>query len=172
MEPANILQQFVKTSTGAAGSAGLKVANVYQDLKSRAWAENLWNRVVQLSGPDAVLAAAWSIEELNQAQAFQEAVSAATLADVLMVSIHAGEQLPPGLCAWIDAWLPRRQRQDGALIALLGVVAGQPDVPSKQAEEYLRGVARQGRLDFMLHEHVGTFHRSKTFPTDASVTNV
>jgi hypothetical protein len=162
MEPTNIRQRFGKTSPGAAAAPGLKIAGVYQDLKSRAWAEDLWNRVAQLTGPDAVQVAAWTIDELNHAPAFQEAVSAATLADVLVVSIHAGEQLPPGLCAWIDAWLPRRQRRDGALIVLLGVTAGQPDVPLARAKEYLRTIACRGGLDFLLREHIGALHRLKT----------
>jgi hypothetical protein len=160
MEPTPISKPIAPAQTGSA----LNVTAVYQDMWGREWARELWLRVTQLMGNDAITNTSWSLMELDRPEIFSEAVSAATLADVLVVSIHASEQLPPRLCAWFDAWVPRRQRQEGALIALLGMTAGQPDGPSKQAEEYLRAVARRGRLDFLLREHVGTFHRSKTFP--------
>ena len=168
MEPTPISKPIAPAQAGCA----LNVTAVYQDMWGREWARELWLRVTQLMGNDAITNTSWNLMELDRPEIFSEAVSAATLADVLVVSIHASEQLPPRLYTWIDAWLPRRQRQDGTLIALLSVVAGQPDGPSKQAEEYLRGVARQGRLDFQLREHVEAFHRSTTFPADASVTNV
>jgi len=162
MQTANLLQRIVRASRGTAATPALKVAWVYQDLKSRAWTENLWNRVAQLAGPDDVLVTAWALDELKPRPPFQEAVSAATLADVVMISIHASEQLPPGLCAWIDAWLPGRQRRDGALMVLLGVAAGQPEVPLVWTKEYLRAVARRGGLEFLLREHIETLPHPKT----------
>jgi len=134
--------------------SALNVTAVYQDAWGREWATELWLRVTQMMGSDAIANTGWDLVELNRPEVFSEAVSAAAIADVLVISIHAGEQLPPPLCAWIDAWLPRRQRQDGALIALLGTAAGQPDSLSKQTEEHLSTVARRGRLDFLLREHI------------------
>jgi hypothetical protein len=164
MEPTPISKPIALAQAGST----LNVTAVYQDMWGREWARELWLRVTQLMGDDAITNTSWNLMELDRPEIFSEAVSAATLADVLVVSIHAGEQLPPSLCAWINAWLPRRQRQDGALIALLSVVAGQPDGPSKQAEEYLRGVARQGRLDFQLREHVEASHHSNASAPDGS----
>jgi hypothetical protein len=157
-------------SPAQAGFA-LKVATVYQDMEGQEWVAELWHRVTQLMGNDAIVNTSWSLIELDQSAIFSEAVSAASRADVLVVSIHPGEQLSARLCAWIDAWLPRRQRQDGALIALLGMAAGRPDGPAKQAEAYLRNVALRGRLEFLLREQVGALPGSNTFPIDTSLIN-
>ena len=146
--------QILKPVAAKHAGCALNVTAVYEDIRGREWAMELWRRLSQLMGNDAIANNSWSLVELNRPKVFSEAVSAATLADVLVVSFHAGKQLPAVLCAWIDAWLPRRQRQEGALIALIGVTAGQPDAPSEKVEEYLRAVARRGRLDFLLREHV------------------
>lgn len=142
----------------AAPQAGtnLSIIAVYQDIRGQEWAAELWCRMSQLMGDDAITSRSWNIAELDRPEIFSAAVSAATAADVLVVSIRAGEQLPFVLHAWIDEWLPRRQRQDGTLIALIVVPAGQPDATSERTGEYLRTVARRGRLDFQLREHVMT----------------
>ena len=162
MEPANIQQPIAKTSSDVPAPPGLKIAGVYQDIESRARIGDLWDRVADLAGPDAVPITAWSLEELSRAPAFQEAVSAAAVADVLVISIHAGDQLPPALCAWIDSWLPLRQRHDGSLIILLGVAAGQPEIPLARAKEYLSAIARGSGLDFQFCEHLEASHCPKT----------
>ena len=154
MEPAKIQQPIAKTSSDVPAPPGLKIAGIYQDVESRGWIGDLWDRVADLAGPDAVPITAWSLEELSRAPAFQEAVSAAAVADVLVISIHAGAQLPPALCAWIDSWLPHRQRRDGSLIVLLGVAAGQPEIPLALAKDYLSAIARGSGLDFQFCEHL------------------
>jgi hypothetical protein len=48
---------------------------------------------------------------------------------------------------------------------LMGVSAGQPDASSGKLEKYLRAVARRGRLDFQLREHITAGTKSVTaFP--------
>ena len=134
--------------------AALNITAVYQDPPGREWAAELLCRMSQLMGDDTIANHAWNIVELDRPEAFSAAVAAATVADVLVISFPAGEQLPSILCAWMEAWLPRRLRRDGTLIALIGVAAGQPDARSEQTEDYLRRVAGRGRLDFQLREYV------------------
>ena len=164
MEPSSISKLITPATPGSA----LNVTTVYQDLWGSEWATELWCRVTQMMGNDAVIHTSWNLVELGRPEIFSEAVAAAAIADVLVISIPAGEPLPVHLCAWIDAWLPRRRRRDGALIALLGMVAGQPDGLSKQAAEYLSAVARRGRLDFLLREDVDALSGSKTSASDRS----
>jgi hypothetical protein len=157
-------QILIKVAS-AHNESALNTVAVYQDTRSQEWIRELWDRVTQIMGDQALAHASWSIAELDRPEFLSEAVSAAALADVLVVSIHAGEQLPSRLCGWIDAWLPRRQRQEGALIALMGVSAGQPDASSGKLEKYLRAVAHRGRLDFQLREHITASAKSATaFP--------
>jgi hypothetical protein len=88
-------------------------------------------------------------------------------ADVILISIHDTKELPTDLCVWIDAWLPRRRLPTGALIALVSVPE-QPDVQTDHTRDYLRSVARRGRLDFLLRERKlpvasrGFFYMEKT----------
>ena len=159
---------FSKLITPAPPGSALKVTTVYQDVWGSEWATELWCRVTQMMGSDAVIHTSWNLTELGRPVIFSEAVADAMIADVLVISIPAGEPLPAHLCAWIYAWLPRRRRRDGALIALLGMVPGQPDGLSKQAAEYLGAVARRGRLDFLLREHIEALNCLKTAAADSS----
>jgi hypothetical protein len=73
------------------------------------------------------------------------------VADVILVSIYDAEELPKDFRVWMDAWLARRYLPAGALIALISV-PGELSVQTKLARDYLRAVARKGRLDFLLRE--------------------
>lgn len=154
MDPTDVLRQIARTSTSTAAQPALRVAVVYQDTRTWAWAAELWSRVTQGLGHDAAAIEAWGLDELSWPQVFPRAVSMSANADAVMISIHATKQVPPDLCNWIDAWLPHRQRPGGALIALIGV-SGQTGAPSDRAQEYLRAVAHRGRLEFLLHEYAG-----------------
>ncbi len=72
-------------------------------------------------------------------------------ADVLVIAIHAAEGLPLPFYVWTQAWLPHRAGSNVALIALI-TIPERPSLPLERAREYLRGVARQGRFDFLLEE--------------------
>ena len=77
-----------------------------------------------------------------------DAVRAALVADLIVVLVHAADELPLGLYVWIDAWLPRRTSREGALTALIG--ADEPQDPqSSRTHEYLQAVARKAQLDFI-----------------------
>ena len=81
------------------------------------------------------------------------AVRAALQADVIVVSVHAADELPLDLYVWIDVWLPRRSARMGALVALIGV-PGKPASQAVRTQEYLQAVARRAELDFMTHERL------------------
>ncbi len=150
MEPSPIHEPSGAAHPGAA----LRITAVYHDTSGQEWAGGLWSRLSQLMGDGAIVIHAWNLAELEQPQIFSTAAAAAAHDDVLVVSIQADERIPAALCGWIEAWLPRRQRQDGALIALIGMSAGQPAALLEKAEKYLMDVARRGRLDFLPREHV------------------
>ena len=77
-----------------------------------------------------------------------DAVRAALVADLIVVLVHAADELPLGFYVWIDAWLPRRTSREGALTALIG--ADEPQDPqSSRTREYLQAVARKAQLDFV-----------------------
>ena len=120
---------------------------VYQDLTTREWATEMWDRVAELVGKESINAASWKISDLARPGILAEAVESAARADVVVAAVSAAEELPGDLYVWFDIWLPRRTRSTGALVALIGL----PEATSHQAahaQEYFQAVARKGGLDF------------------------
>lgn len=129
----------------------LNVAVAYQNPLTGKWAEDACKRVAQLVGMKYIHSAAWEISDLTRPENLCDAVRFATLADVIVVSVCASEELPPDLYAWIDAWLPRRHRRAGALVALIGV--SEQSCPwFSRTLDYLQAVAHSGHLDFLPRE--------------------
>jgi hypothetical protein len=129
----------------------LKVITIYQDPLTRQWAEELWGRVGELVGQEGICHQSRRISELTKPEVFADSVRAATEADVLVISIRDAGELPMSLYVWIDAWVPHRDRHEGALVALIGVPP-QPDARSGRAHAFLETVARRAGLDFLPRE--------------------
>lgn len=135
----------------------LKIAGVYQDSITREWAHQMCHPVTQAIGDEWVRNTWYRVNDLGDTGVLLDAVQTALRADVIVVSVHAADELPVELCTWIDVWLPRRPPHMGALAALIGVT-GQPGSQADHTQEYLQAVARRGQLDFVPHK--------RTLPTD------
>ena len=129
----------------------LNIAMVYQDALTRKWATQVCDQVTRLAGKDAVHCTQWEISRLNDLCVLKDAILMTMVADVILVSIYDAEELPKDFRVWMDAWLARRYLPAGALIALISV-PGELSAQTKPARDYLRAVARKGRLDFLLRE--------------------
>jgi hypothetical protein len=126
----------------------LKIAGVYQDFVTREWALQTYRRATRLAGEERIQNAWYNTNSLSDPAILLHAVQAALVADVILVSVHAADELPRDLCVWIDAWLPLRPPRVGALTALIGVA--QPLEPqSVRTLDYLQAVARKAQLDFI-----------------------
>ena len=102
----------------------------------------------QLVGEEHVRDTWYDVHSLDDVRILLDAVRAALVADLIVVSVHAADELPLGLYVWIDAWLPRRASREGALTALIG--ADEPQYPqSSRTRDYLQAVARKAQLDFI-----------------------
>ena len=126
----------------------LNVVGVYQDTVTHNWTVPMSRLVSQLAKEELVETKWYDVDSLSDAATFQEAVGAARLADVIVISVYAAEELPANLYVWIDAWLPRRRARAGALTALIGV----PEERISQLPptiEYLQAIARKAQLDFI-----------------------
>ncbi len=130
----------------------LKVTLVYDSFVSYSRAAPLCARAAQLLGEEALSVSRWTIWKLDHPDVLPPAVQAATEADVILVSLASGADLPIPLCVWIDAWLPRRHRRPGTMVTVIGESEALCVHPSR-AEAYLQAVARQGGLDFLRMEH-------------------
>ena len=126
----------------------LNIAGVYQDSVTRDWAIQSCRQATQLAGGERVQNTWHNTHSLGDPGIFQDAVRAAVVADVIVISVYAAEELPVELYVWIEAWLPRRLSRRGALAALVGV-AEPLDAPSVRTLEYLQAMARKAQLDFI-----------------------
>ncbi len=148
LEPAPAL---VSAAPAVKGAGGVTVACVYQGEAVREWAQEACMRVAASAGATVLRVREWKLGELSEPQVLAAAVVEAAKADVVVVGMEACRQLPDDLFAWVVAWLPRRPRDTGALVA----VVCQPKEGggrSRRAQEYLRAVARARGMEFILEE--------------------
>jgi hypothetical protein len=139
----------------------LSIAGVYQDSVTRYWAMQSCRRATQLAGEESVQDTWYNANSLSDPGIFLDAVRAALVADVIVVSVYAADELPLDLYVWVQAWLPRRRSRAGALTALIGV-AEPPDSRFVRTVEYLQAVASRAQLDFIPQE------RKRPVPFDAT----
>ena len=155
MKAVDLLERPVLSDELAIAAAGsgfsLNVAGVYQNSVTRDWVMQTCRRATRLAGEESVQSAWYNASSLSDPGMFVDAVRAALVADVIMVSVYAADELPLNLYVWIDAWLPRRLSRVGALAALIGV-ADPLDSQSVRTLEYLQAVAGKGQLDFIPQE--------------------
>jgi hypothetical protein len=139
----------------AADGAGytLYIAGVYQDSVTQDWAMQNCRRAKQLAGEERVRNTWYDVHSLSDPKVFLNAVRDALVADVIMVSVYAADELPLDLYVWVQAWLPRRLLRAGALTAFIGV-AEPPDYQFFRTVEYLQAVASKAQLDFIPQERM------------------
>jgi hypothetical protein len=126
----------------------LNIVGVYQDRMTRDWGLQTCRLAMQLLGEEHVQNNWYNVDFLENSVILLDAVRAALMADVVVVSVYAADELPLEIYAWIDLWLPRRLSRPGVLAALVGV-ADQSDTQSIHTREYLQTVAHKGQLDFI-----------------------
>jgi hypothetical protein len=126
----------------------LSIVGVYQDPLTQSWGVPMCRLATQLAGANRIRNTWYDVHSLSDTEILLDAVHSALVADVIVVSVYAADELPIDLYVWIDAWLPRRPPHEGALTALIG--ADEPQEPqSVRTRKYLQAVARKGQLDFI-----------------------
>jgi hypothetical protein len=130
------------------GGAPLNLALIYDDAQTREWAREAYERVGKLAGKQGVRPTWWNLNNLGDPGVLAAAVSTAMRADAIVVAARAGEGMPLAFYTWINAWLPNRFHS-GVLAALLGKTT-RSSARRDRVGEYLREVARQGRMHFLL----------------------
>jgi hypothetical protein len=136
------------TATPTESDYALNIVGVYQDTVTQSWGVPMCRLAMQLAGEGHFRNTWYDVHSLDDIETLLEAVRAALVADVIVISVYAAEELPLGLYVWIDAWLPRRTSREGALTALIGADEPQ-DLQSFCTRDYLQAVARKGQLDLI-----------------------
>jgi hypothetical protein len=127
----------------------LNVTMLYEDAQTREWAREAYERVTKLAGEQGVRPTWWNLNNLGDPGVLAAAVSTAMRADVIVLAARAGEGMPLAFYAWVNAWLPNRFYGGGVLAALLGKNQ-HSSARRARVGDYLREVARQGRMNFVL----------------------
>jgi hypothetical protein len=143
----NQLEKLLTIS--AKDGSPLNVALIYEDAQTREWAREAYERVTKLAEEQGVRPTWWNLDNLGEPGVLAAAVSTAMRADVIVLAARAGEGMPLAFYTWINAWLPNRFFSGGALVALLGKTQ-HSGARRARLGEYLREVARQGRMNFVL----------------------
>ena len=155
MKTVDLLERPTKTFEVAMASDeseySLNIAGIYQDNVTRDWAMQTCRQATQLAGEERIQNAWFDVNSLSDQGILLHAVRAALVADVIVVSVYAADELPFGLYVWFEAWLPRRRSPVGALAALIGV-AEPPGSQFVRTLAYLQAVARKAHLDFVPQE--------------------
>lgn len=61
----------------------------------------------------------WKFEVLREPRLFDAAARDAAWADMIVLAIRQSQELPAEVRRWIEHWLPSKQADSGALVALL-----------------------------------------------------
>lgn len=146
----NRLDKFITLPSNP--KATLKAVIVYEDLETREWAQEAHDRVAQLAGEHPVRTTWWKLNNLFEPGVLAAAVSTAMRADVIVVAVRSEEGLPLPFYTWVSNWLPHRPRYGGILAALIGNAGGHT-ARSGRVGAYLKSVAEEGNLHFVLAEN-------------------
>lgn len=150
--PAHLLEPIILVNSGEVDPLqpwiALDVAVLYEDARTRGWVQHMCGHVAQQIHSEPVRSSWWKIECLGHPLLLEGAVKAAAEADVVIVALYAAPELVPELAVWTDRWMKRRQRADGALVALVGVVEPAGTSPLRTLA-YLEDLARRGNLQYI-----------------------
>ena len=127
------------------------LAVAYEDLASRKRALQLYDRLAgQLLDEYDFQCTWWKFEHLQDRQLAARAADAATDANMIIVAVRDGVQLPVTAKRWIEKWLPFKTDRQSALVALI-VEPHDAAGGSCPVQAYLRNVALQAGMDFFCH---------------------
>jgi hypothetical protein len=129
----------------------MNITVVYEESQTRKWGREVYQIMEKTLGANSVRGTWWKLADLGQPGVLAGAVSKAMRSDMIVVSVTGSEGLPLPFYYWVNSWLPHRTGGGGALVALLGEPA--PRHPeSGRLCRFLRTVARNGRMDFLVTE--------------------
>jgi len=127
----------------------VSVLVAYEDSTTRDRAMQTCDRLVQRFWKDLEFDFSWwRFDFLGDRGIVEAASNAAAHSDLILISAHAGRQLPSSVQTWIESWTPRSELQGGVLVAMIGT----SDDPLKgltPIHVYLREAAQQSNMDYL-----------------------
>ena len=126
----------------------------YEDEGTRARAFALCDHLVrELRDDHDTRQSWWKFSFLYDPRLLEHATEAALTANMIIVSLNNGKELPFIARTWIEGWLRQKNGHDSALVALVD------NTPSSRCSDcpmlrYLNGVAHKAGMDFFPHVFV------------------
>lgn len=121
---------------------------VYEDGPTREAAVKFCDALVNQLWADSRFEVSWySLEDLAEEQAINEAAAKATMADLVVFSFLPTGDVPIEIKAWAARWVESRGEREGAIVGL-GDPAGSGGTPSPKFV-WLRRLAHEARLDYL-----------------------
>lgn len=128
----------------------LRVAVLYEDQRAGQRAKELCDRLaVRLHYAVRFYHHLWRFDLLAQPGWSDKAAEHVTEADVVIIAGHTASTLPPFLSDYLERWLPRKNSQTSALVALFDARDSTPADPAP-LREYLRALAALAGMDFFI----------------------
>ena len=124
----------------------LSVVIVYEDQATRDRAMATCDYLVKRHWSDFEFDFSWwKFAYLRDSAIAAAAASAASEANMIIFSAQLGKELPPVVRGWVEKWASRREKDRGALVALIGT----PEDALTPTHYYLRNVAVRSHMDFL-----------------------
>ncbi len=130
-------------SSDAEANPALTVVIAYEDLETGKRAMKTYDYLVEHLGDQCLFSnQMWKFDVLVVPKLKEIAAKDAAAADIIIVSAHEGNDLPPEVKAWAELWLSYRARPS----ALVGLFEGESvDFPVR---DYLASVAKRANIEF------------------------
>jgi hypothetical protein len=123
------------------------VVMAYEDAATRQRAMRLHDHLARQLNDDFDLQCAWwNFEHIADPTLREQAVDDATAANMIVLSLHAGSELPPAAQMWMEDWSHRRDHHKCALVTLFAET-GEPRTAASIFAR-LKQIARQAHMDF------------------------
>jgi len=91
----------------------------------------------------------WNIDDLAFAELREMGAVEAARSDMIIIGMHAGQELPWRVEAWMKRWLDLRKGRPGALVAVLETAPQQAEILRKIILK-LKAAAAAGQMDFFV----------------------
>src|SRR6185369_6709725 len=133
----------VREQRGLMGAETFAIVVVYEDTATRDRAIRICDHFeTELGSEVGFNFSWWKFDYLGYPFLAAEATAAAAQSDMVIVSAHAGGELPSTVEAWIENWTAKRSGKPGALVALVGLVED-PMIGLTPRHNYLKNVAQR-----------------------------
>jgi hypothetical protein len=131
-------------STGGESDPTFNVVIAYEDFETGKNAKKTYDFLVEHLGNECVFSnQMWKFDVLSLPKLKEMAIGDAKEADIIIISAHGNNDLPPQVKGWIEQSLAEKLHA----IALVGLFDSESYVQN-HASAYLAGVARRGGMEF------------------------